>query len=270
MHVIKIIAWAIITIYVLVIVLLYTLQTKLIFYPGRLNADHKFKLIHGSEEILLRTSDGERISALFYANSSPDVILYFHGNSGDLSGWQYVAEDFTSLGYNFFIIDYRGYGKSSGEISESGFYNDAGAAYDFLIQRGFDPQQILIYGRSIGSGVAIDLAAHRRCKGLVLESPFSSLSKLANEKLPFLFPSVFLRYRFDNIRKMESVTCPVIFLHGSDDTLIPPAHSDRLYRAFTGRKKIIIVDKGAHNDLHTFQRYEEFLRKEMPNFFNAE
>jgi fermentation-respiration switch protein FrsA (DUF1100 family) len=268
MNVIRIIAWTIIIFYALVIVLLYVLQTKLIFYPGKLGADHKFKLSHGAEEVMLKTADGESINGIFYKNKAREVILYFHGNAGDLSGWQYVAEDFTSHGYNFLIIDYRGYGKSSGEISEAGFYNDAAAAYDFLINKGFEPEQILVYGRSIGSGVAVDLAANRKCKGLVLESPFSSLSKLANEKLPFLFPSVFLRYRFDNVKKMNSVTCPVVFLHGSDDTLIPPAHSNRLYEAFAGKKSMIIVDRGAHNDLHAFRRYEDFLKEEMSLFFS--
>lgn len=84
------------------------MQTKLIFYPGRLSQDHKFKLDEYAEEIFLTTSDGERISGLFFGSTAKDVILYFHGNAGDLSGWQYVADDFTALGYNFLIIDYRG------------------------------------------------------------------------------------------------------------------------------------------------------------------
>ena len=267
MQVLKIIAWIIVIGYGVIMVLLYTLQNRLIFYPGVLPPDFTFKLGADDEEITLKTADGERISALFFSNRSPDVILYFHGNAGDLSGWQFVAGDFTSLGYNCMIIDYRGYGKSTGKLSEKGMYLDADAAYQYLIGKGFTPTNILVYGRSIGSGAAVDLASKRPCKGLILESPFSSLSRLANEKFPLFFPSLLLKYRFDNIGKITQVKSPVIFLHGSDDTLIPYAHSKRLFEKFGGKKKLIIVDRGAHNDLHAFTQYEDFLKGVLPTFF---
>jgi hypothetical protein len=104
---------------------------------------------------------------------------------------------------------------------------------------------------------------------LILESPFSSLSKLATEKFPLFFPSLFLKYRFDNLDKVNLVKSPVIFLHGSDDTLIPASHSHRLFEKFSGKKKLIIVDRGAHNDLHAFTQYEDFLKAELPAFFQS-
>jgi uncharacterized protein len=267
MSVLKVIAWIIVTFYCIILLLLYALQTRLIFYPGVLKADFKFRPDANSEETVLTTADGEHISALFFGNRSREVILYFHGNAGDLSGWQFVAEDFTAQGYSFMIIDYRGYGKSSGKLSEKGLYLDAEAAFDFLIKKGFDPAHILLYGRSIGSGVAVDLASKRTCKGLILEAPFISLTKLANEKFPLFFPSLLLKYKFESINKINRVKCPVIFLHGSDDTLIPPSHSAKLFEKFTGRKKLIIVDGGSHNDLNAFLQYEEFLKEDLPGFF---
>lgn len=267
MNVLKTIAGIIILIYCMVIALLYALQSKLIFYPGVLPADFTFRGGPEMEELSLETSDGERISALFYGNAGPDVILYFHGNAGDLSGWQFVSEDFTDLGFNFLIIDYRGYGKSTGTISEAGLYRDAEAGYQYLITKGFRPENILIYGRSIGSGVAVDLASRHACKGLILESPFASLARLANEKLPFFFPSLYLKFRFDNLEKISRVKCPVIFLHGSADTLIPAHHSAMLFEKFTGRKKRIVVEGGAHNDLHAFTQYQDFVTAELPEFF---
>ena len=267
MTLLKILAWIIVIIYLAAIFLLYTLQTKLIFYPGKLSADYRFKLGTTARELTLRTVDNERLSGLFFNNNKDQVILYFHGNAGDLSGWQYVSEDFVRLGYSFLIIDYRGYGKSSGVISEHGFYYDAEAAYNFLVNQGFTADDIIVYGRSIGSGVAVDLAARKDCKGLILESPFSSMAALANEKFPFIFPSLYLRYRFDNINKISRVRCPLILLHGSDDTLIPPSHSLKLFDKFSGKKKMIIVDKGQHNDLHAFSQYDDFLRDVLPSFF---
>lgn len=263
----KTIAIIIIFGYVIAIVVLFLLQKRLIFYPGRLSPDYKFSTANGAEELLLTTEDGERISGLFFPNVGENVILYFHGNAGDLSGWQFVSEDFTSLGFNFMIIDYRGYGKSAGSISEQGLYKDADAAFNYLLEKGFRPGNIIIYGRSIGSGVAVDLASRKKAKGLILESPFSSFATLANEKFPFLFPSLYLRYRFDNLLKIDQVTSPVMFLHGTDDTLIPSSHSQVLFDRFKGTKKMILVDKGAHNDLHAFDQYKDFLRVGLVDFF---
>jgi hypothetical protein len=270
MPVIRNLALAIVVIYLLVAFLLFLLQTRLIFYPGKLTKNFQFKTRTRAEELFLTTSDGQTINGLFFRKSTPNVILYFHGNAGDLSGWQYVADDFSDLPYSFLIIDYRGYGKSSGRISEGGFYLDAQAAFDYLVQAGFSKKNILIYGRSIGSGVAVDLASKNECKGLILESPYSSLPNLANEKLPFLFPSLYLRYRFDNIKKIRGLRCPVVLLHGSDDTLIPVTHSRRLFEKCTSKKKMIIVENGAHNDLHAFEQYEGFLKQDLHRFFEGD
>lgn len=259
MHALKIVAALVVLLYCVVLAVLYALQSRLIFFPGKLSADFQFTCSGNCEEIFFKTSDGEVINALFFPNGGKRVILYFHGNAGDLSGWQFVAEDFLSTAYDFMIIDYRGYGKSSGELSETGFYLDADAAYDYLTKRGFAPENIVIYGRSIGSGVAVDLASRKTCQGLVLESAYSSMGKLAGEKFPYFFPSLYLKYRFDNISKINGVKCPVIFLHGSLDNLIPPSHSSRLFEKFTGKKKLIKVPRGGHNDLRAFHEYTEFL-----------
>ena len=267
MQVLKVIAGFFILVYLLVVGLLYALQTKLIFYPTKLPADFKFK--EGAREVNLKTSDGETIHALFFNGSTDDVILYFHGNAGNLSGWQFVAEDFASAGYNLMIIDYRGYGKSSGTITEGGLYKDAESAFDFLTRKGFAANKIIIYGRSMGSGVALELASRQPCKGLVLEAPFSSLKHLANEKLPFFFPSLYLKYSFDNLAKINKVTCPVLFIHGEADTLIPPAHTIRLFERFSGKKKKVIIRNAQHNDVNTFTEYEQLMANEFRPFFDA-
>lgn len=269
MKIAKGIALFVIILFVVLVILLYIFQTKLIFYPGKLAANFKYKLNPGDEEIFLTTSDGEKINALFYRGSRPEVILYFHGNAGDLSGWQFVAEDFTAAGFSLFIIDYRGYGKSSGSISENGFYLDAKAAYDFLKdKKNIAASQILIYGRSIGSGVAVQLAAQNKCRGLILESPYSSLGKLANEKLPFFFPSLYLKYDFNSIEKINLVKCPVVFIHGTNDEIIPSTHTERLFKKFEGTKKKIIVPGGSHNDLNSFDEHWIMRTEVLPVFFD--
>lgn len=268
MHLLRILAIIIIVIFFIVIILLFVFQTKLVFYPGKLSRNYKFKLRPGDEEVFITTKDDEKINALFYHGDRDDVILYFHGNAGDLSGWQFVAEDFVSFGYSILIIDYRGYGKSTGTISEKGFYKDAEAAHNFLVTRkNVTSDNIIIYGRSIGTGVAVELARNKQCKGLVLESPYTSLKKLANEKLPFFFPSLYLKFSFNNLAKIQEVKSPVIFLHGSKDTLIPASHTQKLFKKFTGKKKMILIAEGSHNDLNSFEEHQIFLKEYLSSFF---
>jgi uncharacterized protein len=268
MKFLQITAFTIVGLYLIVIIILYALQTKLIFFPGKLPKSYKFRLGETGEEVFIKTADGENINALFFRGVRDDVVLYFHGNAGDLSGWQFVGEDFVQYGYNLLIIDYRGYGKSSGSISEEGFYADSEAAYGFLIQqKNFNPQDVIIYGRSVGTGVAVHLATRVPNKGLILESPYTSLKSLADEKLPFFFPSLYLKYSFNNISKINKVKGPVVFIHGTHDTLIPSSHSELLYKTFEGQKKFILVSQGAHNDLNSFEDYHHFLKQVLPEFF---
>ncbi len=269
MNVIRIVAFAIVILYFLGIVLLYFFQEKLIFYPGKLSKDFKFKLGDSGEEVWMKTADGQSINALFYRGHRPEVILYFHGNAGDLSGWQFVAEDFTDQGFNILIIDYRGYGKSSGKISEHGFYEDANAAYHYLLnETKFTGDKIIVYGRSIGTGVAVELASKKKIKALILESPYSSFSKLANEKIPFFFPGLYVRAKFNNLTKINSIKAPIVFIHGSNDTLIPQTHTEFLYQTRKEKKYKIIIEGGGHNDLNSFADYQNFIGR-LPEVINT-
>lgn len=261
MKLLSVIFFVLLGIYLICILIGFLLQTKLIFFPGKLPSNYKFSLGNGDEEVHLTTTDGQIINALFFRGSGQDAIIYFHGNAGDLSGWQTIADDFTTAGYTILIIDYRGYGKSTGSISEKGLYNDAEAAWQYAIEKGFRPGNIIIYGRSIGTGIAVELASRYTCKGLVLESPFTSLKHLAQEKAPYLLPSLWLQYHFDNIGKINSVQSPILFVHGEQDTLIPASHTKKLYKKFTGTKNLLLVKQGAHNDLSSFPEYQQMIKR---------
>lgn len=269
MIILKYIALTIIVTYVVAALLLFVFQTRLIFYPGKLSKDYKFRTVPLREEVFLQTADGETINGLFFPGEDRKrAILYFHGNAGDLSGWQFVAEDLLPSGLSIFIIDYRGYGKSTGSVSERGLYVDADAAYDYLVRdRKISPNDIVLYGRSIGSGVAVQLATQKKTAGVILESAYTSLSKLANEKVPFFFPSFYLKTKFNNIDKLNHIEAPMFFVHGSEDVLIPATHSHALYKTFSGRKSLLLIDKGQHNDLHGFNPYRHFVREIISSFF---
>ena len=259
---------SILLIYAFLLLLAYIFQARLIFYPGKLPDDYSFNLPEDAEEVRLITDDGKSITGLFYPGSLPEVILYFHGNAGDLSGWQYISEDFTRHGFSFLIIDYRGYGKSTGTLSESGLCADAEAAYRYLLDsKGFSARQILLYGRSIGTGVAVELAANNMTGGLILEAPFTSLKKLAAQKMPVFLPFLLLRYSFNNMEKINRVNVPLLILHGDHDNLIPPSHGRALLDRFGGKKKLVIIENGRHNDLNHFEKYHSVLRNIVPEFF---
>lgn len=247
--------------YLLLLLLAYTMQERMIFHPGKLSDGHKFDLGPEDEEVFLDTRDGQRINALYFAGTSDKIVLYFHGNAGDMSSWQYVSKDFVRLGYHFFLIDYRGYGKSSGSLSEEGLYEDARAAWDYVTNvKNFGPERIIIYGRSIGTGVAMELASRNEAGLLVLEAPYTDLSSLAKQKAPIVIPALTLRYHFDNLSKVGKVRSPILFIHGSDDRLIPPSHSRKLFDAFQGQKKLVIIEGGSHNDLSEHASYHEALQ----------
>jgi uncharacterized protein len=247
--------------YLCILIIGYMFQSKLIFLPERLSKSFAFK--SRGKEIWLSTSDGKKINALFFEGYRPEVILYFHGNAGSLNGWQFIANDFVQLGYSVLIIDYRGYGKSEGEISESGFYADADAAYEYA-RKTFTANNIIVYGRSIGTGVAIDLCTRTDAAALVLESAYTSMMNLGKQKLPWLLPQLLLRTKFNNEEKIRLVKCPVLFIHGSEDALIPPSESSLLFNACRSEKKLVLIRGGGHNDLNSFAEYHDTIKLELP------
>jgi fermentation-respiration switch protein FrsA (DUF1100 family) len=242
--------------YIVVLFIACIFQEKLIFHPEKLSADYSYNLSEHDKEVMLQTKDGEKINAILFTNpKNKNVILYFHGNAGSLGNWQFIWQELMTLDCNLFIIDYRCYGKSTGKFSENGFYIDAETAYEYLLENGYTSESIIIYGRSLGSGVAVNLAINKKAKALILETPFSALKDLAKEKYSFLFPGLFLKYDFDNFSKMENLAIPALLIHGDNDNIIPLSHSKVLFEKIKGAKQMFIVKGGGHNNLAEFPEY---------------
>ena len=229
-------------------------QTSMIFHPKKLDSNYHYDNEYSNrEEVFITTPDNEKINGLFFNAKNDNVILYFHGNSGSLDSWQYVYKNFQSLKYNFFIIDYRGYGKSSGSISEKGLYTDGQAALDYLRNKGFKKQNIIIYGRSIGTGIAVETAKNTdTLKALILETPFTSMIDLTNAKVPYLFPSIFLKYGFKNKDKINSIKSPLLVIHGTIDEVIPFKQGKELFDKYNHQKEFLKIENGNHNNLSNF------------------
>lgn len=199
---------------------------------------------------------GDSLTAWWLASpdrSSAQILLYLHGNAGNLGDNAAHAVRLNRLGPAVFILDYRGYGASRGPFpSEARVDEDAESAWNYLTrQRHADPAQIVIYGHSLGSGIALDLALHHpEAGGLIMESGYTSIRDLAKRSSVFRwFPlGLLLNQRFESIAKVGSLTIPVMFIHGADDTLIPTEMSRQLYAAAPFPKKLLIIEGGEHDN----------------------
>jgi len=203
------------------------------------------------EEHTFNTPDGVTLHAWFLrAEPAVGTILFFHGNAGNLSQRGEILRRLRSAGFNVFIPDYRGYGKSEGSPSEAGVYVDGLAAIEYLSSlSGVDSSRILYYGSSLGGAVAIDVATHRQPAGLILVSTFSSARDVAREAYPFLPIYFLLHSRFDSESKIRTLHCPILAFHGSDDTIIPIDLGRRLFEAAPQPKEFHEVQGADHNNL---------------------
>jgi uncharacterized protein len=250
-------------VYLAAFLALFFLQGRLLFAPSRqvwrTPADAHLK----HEEIFLNTADGGRIHGWWVP--SPDAcgtILYFHGNAGNMSHRVETIGRLRSWRFNVFIIDYRGYGNSSGRPSERALYHDAEAAWEFLLnQKKLKPQQIVVQGRSLGSGVAAHLAAQRQPAGVVLEAAFIDIPEIGANLYRWFPVRLLCRHQFPTLKNLERIHCPVLIAHSQEDELIPFYHAERLFEA-ANEPRFFLELSGGHNECVTAQggTYERALR----------
>jgi fermentation-respiration switch protein FrsA (DUF1100 family) len=244
----------------------YLFQDRLIFFPEKLTKNYPFTLPPFAKELTLKTRDGIDINGILYQlPANKEIVIYFHGNAGSLVGWKDVSNQFLALDYNFLIIDYRGYGKSAGTFSEKGFYADGEAAYEYAKKLGYQDNQIIFYGRSLGTGIAIEMAIRHPVKGLILETPFTNLSAIAMKTHWYLLPTILLRYKFNNLQKASALKIPVLILHGYDDELIPFYHSQKLNDALLAPHTLIAIPHGNHNNLESFPQHNNAIKQFLEN-----
>lgn len=238
-------------------------QERFLFVRFTLPMHFRFsgRLVH--EELWLDRPDGARLHALhFPVEGARGAVLYLHGNTGSLRRWQHRASRFTALGHAVLMPDYRGYGKSRGKLSEEALLGDAQAWYERLAAR-YGEAAIVVYGRSMGTGMAVPLAAHNAPQCLVLESPYADLLDVARNYLAILPYRWLLKYRFRNDLAIKRVKCPVYIFHGKRDPLVPYNSALKLYAATpTGvHREMISFAKGYHSNLYGFPRFRKKLRE---------
>lgn len=243
------------------IAMLYFMQEKFIFLPSKLEPDYTYEFDQPFEELFLNTEDGAELNALHFKSQNPGgIVLYFHGNAGDLSRWGTVASYFLQFNYDVLVMDYRTYGKSTGRLSEKALLADAQLFYD-TAKQSFPEDQIVVYGRSLGTSMASFVASENNPSQLILETPFYSLEDLVGERFPYLPLKTLLRYKFPTYSFTEQVECPVTIIHGTEDTVVPFESGEKLFDSIPGtKKKFVTVHGGEHNDLIAFPEYQNAIK----------
>lgn len=241
----------------------YFHQERLVFFPEKLAQDFSFNFAAPFREANIELNSGEKISYLvFNEKSTKGSILYFHGNAGSLRDWGFVASELAKqTGWAVWIMDYPGYGKSSGRLpkNEKVLLAMGQALYSKIAQE--KPHlPMVLFGRSIGSGIATMLAVNNATTGLILESPYRSIAKLGKEIYPFL-PEAFSRFDLDNENVlMNANNLPVLMLHGTADEVIPITHSEVLSR-LNPQTKLVVIQNASHNNLDQFAQYWPAVQK---------
>lgn len=244
--------------FALTITMLYFFQEKLIFLPTQLASDHTYSFSWPFEEVFLTAEDGAKLNAVHFKQDGPKgVILYFHGNAGDLSRWGNIATFFVEKKYDVIVMDYRTYGKSKGKLSEQALHSDAQLFYDYALSA-YNQNAITLYGRSLGSGIATKLASKNEPARLILETPYYSLMNVAKERFPFLPVQWLLKYKLPSHEYIQEVRCPITIFHGTDDRVVPYDSGKRLFESIPlQEKKMYTIENGRHNNLVQFDVYQK-------------
>jgi len=248
--------------YVALLALLYFAQERLIFPGTPLPREHEFHFATRFAEVEVPVP-GATLHALHFTQDHPRGLVFFlHGNAGNLQTWTTGIDFYRRVNYDLFIVDYRGYGKSTGRIeSEAQLHADVRAAWDAIAPR-YRDKPIVIFGRSLGTGLAVALARDVDPRLLILVTPFTSLASAAARAYP-IAPSFLLRYPMRTDQLIGDVRSPVLLIHGTRDTVFPLAESERLRALVRAPVDLLVVEGAGHNDIHQFPVYLDSLANRL-------
>ncbi len=250
----------ILLLYLLISILLYYLQDYFLFKPEKLPKEFQYYYENQNvEEYNLETRDGATINGLHFKVDHPKgVVLYLKGNSKSIKGWGKFAVDFTRHNYDVIMVDYRGFGKSTGRRSQKAIKNDLQFIYNKMREQ-VGEKFIILYGRSMGSGFATKLASTNNPQMLILDAPYYSLTKVTKRYAPFMPLSVILKYPMPTYKWLKYVNCPVHIIHGTNDKLIPFSSSVKLSKVKPELTRLWSVIGGGHKNLNEFESYHSML-----------
>ena len=246
--------------YLLLILIIYLVQERFIFKPEKLKQDFIYKYDAPFRELFFDVEPGVRINGLHFTVKEPHgLVLYFHGNTRSIKGWARYAKDFYRYNYDVVLVDYRGFGKSTGKRTEKDMLSDMQFVYEKLAAQ-YSQQHLIVYGRSLGSGFATKIASDNKPRYLILDAPYFSFTKAIERFLPMLPVRFVLRFHLRTDKWIENVSCHTYILHGTRDWLIPISNSEKLQALNPKKITLIRIKGGGHNNLPAFPEYHNFIR----------
>ena len=236
--------------YVLLVIALFFFQRSLLYHPSINNylEDHLAKEPTEIEKVNIITTDKISLTGWFYVNKNKGnkTILFLHGNAGSLQNRTYKLNHFKDLNLNFLIIAWRGFSGNKGQPNERGLYEDAKSALSWLKEKGIEEKDIILYGESLGTSVAIEVAQDKNYGGVILESPFTSMANMGKKYYPFLPVKFLLKDKFESYKKINKIRIPVFIIHGKVDKIVPYAMGKKMYQLANQPKYFHSQEYGDH------------------------
>jgi len=249
-------------IYSLVLTLTYIFQRNLLYHPTENNYSGD-QILVDIEKVKIKTSDNIELISWYHNKdfNKYKTILYFHGNAGSLENRIHKINHFKDINVNFLIFAWRGFSGNKGKPTEKGLYEDAKSAVQWLKLKGINEENIILYGESLGTGVAIEIAQNKNFSGVILESPFTSMIDTGKDKYPFLPVRFLLKDKYENNRKIKNIKSPILVMHGKIDKIVPFYMGKKIYELANEPKYFYFSDYDDH-----MMNYDEKLVKVLKKF----
>ena len=249
-------------IYFLIILVIYTLQRSLLYHPSENNYLEEKLLDHKIKKITI-SSENKLVGWYFKKDPKLKTLIFFHGNAGKLENRIYKLNDLSKLNINYLIFAYRGFSGNKGNPSEDGIYFDARAAKKWLNSNGVEDHDLILYGESLGTAIAIDLGKSFKFSGIILESPFTSMEKLAKKYYPIFPIKMILKDKYDSLEKIKEINFPILVMHGEKDTIVPFSMGVKIYENANSPKSKYFIKYDDH-----MMNFDQNLVKAIEKFIN--
>ena len=252
-------------IYFLVLVFLYFYQRNLLYHPNENNYSED-KISVDIENVRIKTSDNIELLGWYHEKNLKDfkTLIFFHGNAGSLENRIHKLNHFRDMNINFLIIAWRGFSGNNGNPSEQGLYEDGKSAIDWLIKKGVSEKNLILYGESLGTGVATHLAQNKNFAGVILETPFTSMIDAAKKFYPYIPVKLLLKDKFENYKKIKNINLPILIMHGEVDQLVPFSMGKKIYEIANEPKYSYFTKYDNH-----MMEYDENLVLALKSFFKS-
>ena len=252
----------IIVIYVSVLVILFIFQRNLMYHPSE-NNYFGDKLKVNIEKVTIKTPDNLSLLAWFHKKdlNKFKTIVYFHGNAGTLENRIHKLNHFKDMDVNFLIIAWRGFNSNKGKPTEEGLYIDGLSAVNWIVDQGVKEKDIILYGESLGTGIATEIAQNKNFAGVILETPFTSMINAAKEFYPYIPVNLLIKDRFENFKKIKNINSPILIMHGEKDTIVPFKMGEKMYQLANEPKYFYFTKHDDH-----MMVYDEPMINTLKNF----